>query len=239
MADSEDKRTSREMFLALPVDWPTYCSRVDIESGLWAFCKLCNKRVPTKDGRPFTIGSWNSHRKDVATTHNKKLADQKLQNTEDLRRRGMAGTLTEKEKSRLKQDSKKQQSLSTIFKKKSASDAAIGVPVGKGVLESSTNTVTVPKRNNTSAIIAVPTVRTCEGILQDSRGSIQDKISAYWRYASMMETNYVGGLVGTGTITFAQLFDKTCDGIGVKKSKKINLPDFQEIWQCAQCANHK
>ncbi len=126
--DTKDNRSSREKFLSLPVDFPEYCSEVDTVSGQWAYCKLCKKRIPVKDNRPFTIGSWNSHRKDVKTKHNGIIAARKVHNLEDLQQRAREGTLSEKEKSRLKQDSKKQGSLKKMFKR-SASNMV-------GVLES-------------------------------------------------------------------------------------------------------
>lgn len=72
--DRGDTRTSKEKFLALPVDSPIYCSAVDTVSGLWAFCKLCDKRVLARAHRPFTIGNWNAHLKEVANNHKSIIA---------------------------------------------------------------------------------------------------------------------------------------------------------------------
>jgi hypothetical protein len=85
--DRGDTRTSKEKFLALPVDSPIYCSAVDTVSGLWAFCKLCDKRVLARAHRPFTIGNWNAHLREVANNHKSIIALKNVSRLGELRQK--------------------------------------------------------------------------------------------------------------------------------------------------------
>lgn len=202
--DPDDKCTSREKFLALPVDLPTYCSAVDIVSGMWAHCKLCDKRIPVKGQRSFTIGAWNSHRKEVATTHKSQIAAKQASRLVELRWREKEGTITERELSRLKQDRKVQKPMTSFFGTNTKRDAGGSV----GELETF-NTIQCKKnRTSSTTVIATPSVREdkpCQGIIQDFAGSIQKKVAAYCTHAAM-DSGYAAGLVGGQS----QIFSKLC-----------------------------
>jgi hypothetical protein len=111
----KDTCTSKEQFLALPYDQPMYCRSVDTISGLWIFCKLCEKKLPVRDHQPFTIGQWNSLKKDVAKKHDSLLAALRTKNLAARKQKANEGSLTEREKSRLKVDSKVQKPLKSFF----------------------------------------------------------------------------------------------------------------------------
>ena len=186
-----DTRTSKEKFLALPSDWPIYCGAVDIDSGLWAFCKLCDKQIPVRANRPFTIGTWNAHRQEVERTHKSKIAAEKGRNHAELRRKAMEGSITERELSRLKQDSKQQKTVISFFTNSTTKRNASG-SVGNletGATTTTTTPTTLCKKNRTSSSI----IRTssfkedvpCQGIIQDFAGGIQSFIAAYCTYAAM------------------------------------------------------
>lgn len=232
--DPDDKRTSKEKFLALPVDAPTYCSAVDIVSGMWAYCKLCDKRIPVKGQRAFTIGAWNTHLKEVATTHKSKIAANQDSRLVELRRRETEGTITEREMSRLKQDRKAQKPMTSFFVTNTKRDA------GGLVDELETGSTTQCKKNRTSSttVITTPSVREdkpCQGIIQDFAGSIQQKVAAYCTYAAM-DSEYAAGLVQQKS----QIFSKLCTGVGIKLTpKNYSNKECQQLWQCRECVQLK
>jgi hypothetical protein len=102
----KDTHTSKEQFLALPDDPPMYCRSVDTISGLWIFCKLCKKKLTVRDHQPFTIGQWNSHLKDVAKKQDSLLAALRTKNLAGRKQKANEESLSEREKSWLKVDSK-------------------------------------------------------------------------------------------------------------------------------------
>lgn len=229
----DDTRTSREKFLALPLDWPTYCGAVDTIAGLWAFCKLCDKRIPVKDKRPFTIGTWNAHRKEVEKTHQCKIAAEKAQSRDELRRKAAAGALSEREMSRLKQDSKKKQkSMTSFFTTTKDAVGSVGELKTAGATTQCKNNSTTPAANRTSS---VEKEKPCQGLIQDFAGSIQDKIAAYCTYAAM-NSDYTAGLAGGNS----QIFSKLCTTIGITRTaKNYHNAECKQIWQCVECAKMK
>jgi hypothetical protein len=88
---------------------------VDTSSGLWIFCKLCEKKLPVRDHQPFTIGQWNSHLKDVVKKHDSLLAALRTKNLAGRKQKANEGSLTKREKSWLKVDSKVQKPLKSFF----------------------------------------------------------------------------------------------------------------------------
>ena len=234
--DPDDKRTSREKFLALPVDSPTYCSAVDIVSGMWAYCKLCDKRNPVKGQRSFTIGAWNSHRKEVATTHQSQIAAKQASRVLELCRREKEGTLTEREMSRLKQDRKAQKPMTSFFGIQTKRDA--GDSVGEGELETSTTTQCKKNRTSSTTVIATTSVREdkpCQGIILDFTGSVQNKVAVYCTYAAM-GSGYAAGLIGGQS----QIFSTLCTGVGIKlTAKNYHNAECKQLWQCGECVKLK
>jgi hypothetical protein len=232
----KDTCTSKEQFLALPYDQPMYCRLVDTVSGLWIFCKLCEKKLPVRDHRPFTIGRWNSHKKVVAKKHDSLLAALRTKNLAARIQKANEGSLTEREKSRLKIDSKVQKPLKSFF---CDPEKLVGICNLEGGSNTGLNAQTILRLSairlvpSLSAIGSVSSEKKCQGIFQDFQGNIQNKVAAYCRYAAM-NTGYVSGLVWG----FLQIFGKQCSGTAVSlvMTKSKNNVEFQQIWQCAECA---
>jgi hypothetical protein len=172
----------------------------------------------------------------VAKKHNSLLAALRTKNLAGWKQKANEGSLTKREKSWLKVDSKVQKPLKSFF-----CDPAmlVGICNLEGGSNTRVNAQKIPSLSairlmpSLSAIRSVSSEKICQGIFQDFQGSIQNKVAAYCRYAAM-NTGYVSGLVRG----FLQIFGKQCSGIAVSlvTTKSKNNVEFQQIWQCAECA---
>ncbi len=175
----------------------------------------------------------------MAKKHDSLLAALGTKNLAARKQKANEGSLTEREKSLLKVDSKVQKPLKSFF-----CDLAklVGICNLEGGFDTGVYAQKIPSLSairlmpSLLAIRSVSSEKKCQGIFQDFQGSIQNKVAAYCRYAAM-NTGYVPGLVGG----FSQIFGKQCSGTAVSllTTKSKNNVEFQHIWQCVECTKLK
>ena len=204
-----------------------FCKRVDIKTGLWYDCG-CGKRVPVREGRPWTIGRFNDHLK-----HDAKHRDWIRRTTEmkqlELKKKSDGQELTTTEKSTLLQLMKVQTPMSTFFQ-------PLPKPDGKGSIPSTKETV--PKVNADTVDLTAggsPSrkLATCEGILPDyCKKGIYEYLRVYALYSTVHElASYVIRYMVMRRHSFAQLFSKGCTrGRGVMRNTRKGT-----IFSCPEC----
>lgn len=253
--NTHDERmsASKTNFLNLP-QVMTYCSKVDTANGCWYFCGLCNKEVPCRTGRPFTLARWNDHEK--CPEHKQHL--RRLEELEriKLKKKAQSTKLTSLEAKCLKQLALKQDVMMKFYSvtesqksKNKAHSTSLSV-TSRSVTESQSSQNQAQK-NTSSTVIDVESVvdlervdpeptliprakrGQCEGIVPGYRRAMKDSITAYCLYASVdSKSAYkVGYANDPHKGTCSQLFSTAC---------KVNKTTFRKhnagnLFSCTNC----
>ena len=90
-----------------------HCTKVDTVNGLWYYCAICNRNVPSRKNRPFTIGRWGDH--DKSPEHQEHIRRQRELQCLGLKEKAKVKQLTSLEKATMSQLSKQQAPLNNYF----------------------------------------------------------------------------------------------------------------------------
>jgi hypothetical protein len=140
-------------FLNLP-NTDTRVVAVDTVDGMWIDC-ICGTRKNMRVGRPFTAGYFNDHI--VTVDHQKRMAMTQAKMELDAKVKANDPSLTEKERSRHKVDSRTQTPLQAFFERKPKPTKSVATAsTASTIIDNTTSPASTIINNTTSPSLSEP-----------------------------------------------------------------------------------